>query len=114
VFDANGDLISPLDEFHTNMGAVFCGSGDFDLPVGGFNTEASPYGTCMKVEFMLKLLEVFFDLSSEQVTPPIDGMTQTLVGGARIRGIPSRRSDGTVVEDADVMIGFVPGEPLHL
>ena len=34
VFDENGDILSPLDEWNTDFGAVFCGSGDFDLPVG--------------------------------------------------------------------------------
>lgn len=119
VWNEDGTLASPIDEFHTNEGAVFCGSGDFDLPVGGFNTEVDPYGTCMQVEFMSILLETFFRLDPEQMEFPLDGMSQTLAAASMISGIPVLRAgspgatDGEVVDKTDVLLGFVPGEALH-
>ncbi len=112
VIDDNGDLISPLDEFNTLYGAVFCGSGDFDLPVGGLPTEVAPYGTCMQISLMTILVKSFFRLSDEQVALPLQGMAQTYSAASRISKIPIHLADGSDIVD-DFLIGFHPGEPLH-
>lgn len=114
VYDDNGDIISPLDEWNTQWGAVFCGSGEFDLPVGGMNTFAPEYSYCMQVEFMTILLETFFLLSEEQVSLPLDGFRSTYTAASTLNGIPVHRADGTDVPASNVLFGFLPGEPVHL
>ena len=114
VYDENGQIISPLDEWNTQWGAVFCGSGDFDLPVGGMNTFAPEYSYCMQVEFMTILLKSFFLLSDEQTSLPLDGFRATYTAASSLNGIPVHRADGTNVDASNVLLGFLPGEPVHL
>ena len=113
VYDASGDIVSPLDEFNTQWGAAFCGSGSFDVPVGGLNTSHPAYSGCMQVDLVTKLLQGFFRLDPAEVVNPVAGMSQTYTGAARFGPVPVLRADGEVVEQ-DVLMGFFPGEPLSM
>lgn len=113
VYDEEGKIKSPLDEFNTDQGAAFCGSGDFDFPVGGMPTDAPEYTACMNVSLLTALLQGFFELPDEDVAPPIQGMKQVYTGLARIGPIPVRYHDGTTATE-DALWGFFPGEPLHM
>lgn len=114
IYTPDGEIDPKFDEFNTNTGAVFCGSGDFDLPVGGLvGTQATPYKSCMQIGFMTILLETFFRLEPEQVTVPLDGMRTTYTAASKLSGVPMRRADGSDVT-TDLLMAFFPGEPLHM
>lgn len=113
VYDANGNLISPLDEFNTEFGAAFCGSGDFDVPVGGIASDAPEYTSCMKIDLMSRLVLAFFRLEEWEVELPLLGTTQTNTTAAKLGPVPVLFEDGTE-ESGDFLMGFFPGEPLSM
>ncbi len=113
IYDEQGAIQSPIDEWNSDFGAVFCGSGDFDFPVGGLNTEAPEYQSCMSIELMSRLVAAFFKLDETDATLPLAGMTQTYTAASRISAIPTRWHDGTTATEP-ALFGFFPGEPLHL
>lgn len=113
VYDEQGKIISPLDEWNTEFGAVFCGSGDFDLPIGGMPTSAPAYSACMNVSLMSRLLLAFFRLEEEEVQLPLDGMVTTYTAAARISPMPMVYEDGTE-EAGPALFGFFPGEPVSM
>ena len=113
VYDENGDIVSPLDEWGTEYGGVFCGSGFGDLPVGKLAVNITgPYANCIRVGFMTNILKTFFKLSDDDVALPLAGMRQTYTAASKFGPIPVRRADGTTVTEP-VLLGFFPGEPLH-
>lgn len=110
VYDANGALLSPLDEFNTQYGGVFCGTGDLDLPIGRLNSQVLPYSNCLEVELLSSLITVFFELDSVPLPLP-----ESLKAGAtvsRLGPIASRTVEGEVVNE-DLILGFFPGEVTH-
>jgi neutral ceramidase len=113
VYDEQGKILSPLDEFNTDFGAAFCGSGDFDVPVGGMPTDAPEYTACMNVSLLKGLVQGFFRLSPEDVTLPMDGMESVYAGAARLGPLPVRYADGTTATE-DALVGFFPGESTHM
>ncbi|HMV68626.1 MAG TPA: neutral/alkaline non-lysosomal ceramidase N-terminal domain-containing protein, partial [Myxococcota bacterium] len=113
VYDEDGQIITPLDEFNTDYGAAFCGSGDFDFPVGGMPTDAPEYTSCMNITLLMGLIKGFFELTDEDVTLPLQGMKQVYTGLARLGPLPVVYADGTRATE-DTLWGFFPGEPLHM
>lgn len=113
VYDDQGKLLSPFDEFNTDWGVAFCGSGDFDLPVGGMPTDAAEYTSCMNVSLLKGLIQGFFRMTPEEVSLPLDGMESVYTTMSRLGGVNVRSADGsTGVED--VLFGFFPGEVTHM
>ncbi len=113
VYDENGDIISPLDEWYSEFGAAFCGSGDFDFPVGGLPTEHPIYTSCMNVGLLTALVKAFFRLTDEQVELPLDGMQQTYAAASRLGPLPVLYADGST-DVTDLLLGFFPGEPTSM
>ncbi len=110
VYESDGSLISEIDEFNTEYGAVFCGSGDLDFPVGGLDAEVFPYGQCMQVELLSSLIEVFFKL--DEVSLPLDETLKAGTTTARLGPVPTHLPDGQQVVQ-DLFVGFFPGEPVY-
>lgn len=113
VFDENGDILSPLDEYYTEWGAAFCGSGSFDLPIGGLPTEHPIYTSCLNVATLTGLLKSFFRLEDQDIVLPLDGMRQTYTASSRMGPLPVSWSDGSE-EVTDLFMSFFPGETLHM
>lgn len=113
VYDENGDIISPLDEWYTPYGAAFCGSGDFDFPVGGLPTEHPIYTSCMNVSLLTALVKAFFRLDDDQVALPLDGMHQTYTAASVLGPLPVRYADGST-DITDLLLGFFPGETVSM
>ena len=63
VYDEDGSITSPIDEFNTLYGAAFCGTGNFDFPVGGLTSEVFPYDYCLEVELVSALIQAFLTLT---------------------------------------------------
>lgn len=124
LYDAEGALQSPIDEFNTDYGAVFCGTGDLDFPVGKLEgTEAFPYTNCLQVELLGGLISVFFDIDpadygldpeqGEFVPLPIPDTLKAGTTASRLGPISVRGPDGSVASE-DVLFAFMPGEPTHM
>lgn len=111
VYDADGGLISPIDEFNTPTGGAFCGTGDLSFLGQGFGATAFPYDQCVDVSVMAGLLETFFNLEA----PPQQPLPELLKAGttvSRLGPVPTLLPDGAQV-DQDLLVGFFPGEPVY-
>lgn len=113
IFGEDGEILSPIDEFTTNTGAVFCGTGDIQLPSGSLNADVPPFSTCLTVDLMSRLVLAFFDLTEEEVALPLADTTNTNTTASRIGPLPTLYPDGTT-ETADLLMGFFPGEPTSM
>lgn len=125
VFASDGSLRGDFDEWYTDFGAAFCGWGGFELPIGGLPNVAEEvdgacpagkdcnYQHCVQVSLMSRLLQAFFYEPGETIELPARGMAQTLTAATRFGPIGVRGTDGTTGTD-DVLLGFFPGEPVHM
>lgn len=111
VYDASGALISPIDEFNTPNGGVFCGTGDLSFLGTGFGATAFPYDQCVDVGVMAGLLDTFFNLD-EPSPVPLPELLKAGTTATRLGPVPTLLPDGTRVEQ-DLLVGFFPGEPVY-
>ena len=70
IYDENGDIITPLDEFYAPYGAAFCGSDAPLIPAGNIGSDVFPYSACMDVELVSALLEGIFEMEVDSVPFP--------------------------------------------
>lgn len=100
IFDDDGELVSPIDEFNAPFGAALCDperiaiSPQAQMP-GTRNLAGSTYRGCNRVEGIDRLLESLIDIELEE--PPICDTTQTTITALRL---------------GDWMVGTLPGEPV--
>lgn len=112
VYAPDGSIQSPIDEFNAPYGAVFCGSGDLDLPVGNLaGVTAFPYEQCLDVEFLSPLFEVYFELEDGMPLPTPESL-DALTTLSRLGPVPTKLPDGRQV-DQPWLVGFFPGEPVY-
>ncbi|MEC7525196.1 MAG: neutral/alkaline non-lysosomal ceramidase N-terminal domain-containing protein [Myxococcota bacterium] len=103
VFDEEGNLVSPIDEFNAPYGAALCGGGDIGLRLprsalpGTDTLDDLSYHNCNRIELVDRIIEVTVDVELDD--PPICDTTQTTVSALRI---------------GDWMMGTLPGEPTTL
>lgn len=108
IFGPNGEVLSPIDEFNTEVGAVFCGEDSPLLPgtsIGG----QGPYASCANVAVMAGVVGTFFGATDAELTLPLPESTRVTAGVAALGPLPIREPDGTVVED-ELLLTFLPGE----
>ncbi|MFO0681670.1 MAG: hypothetical protein U0234_06450 [Sandaracinus sp.] len=103
VYDGSGHLISPIDEFNAPYGAALCGGASSALtPTGqipgtrGWNDY--PYGSCDRIEGVMRLLSVALSLDLGPAAPVCD-TTRTTVSAFHV---------------GDWYFSVLPGEPLTL
>lgn len=111
VYAGDGSLRSPIDEFNTQTGAAFCGSGGLELPIGHLAATVFPYDQCIQVDVVASLVQAFFHLDA----PPELPLPETLSASttvSRIGPLPTLRATGEQV-DEDWFVGFFPGEPVY-
>jgi len=106
VYDENGDIISPLDEFNSRVGHVFCGTGDLDFPIGRLDSQAYPYSNCLDVDLLSALILTFFKL--DEMTLPLPESLKAGTTATRLGPIPVMR-DGTETNE-ELLLGVFPGE----
>lgn len=106
VYDADGNIISPIDEFNAPNGAALCSANNGDIPAFALpmarirGTEGLgdyPYYGCNRIEGVANVFEVIFDIDFEET--PLCETTRTVVSALRI---------------GDWMVGTLPGEPVTL
>ncbi len=108
VWDANGELISPIDEFICEDGAAFCGEEMFNIAGISFEVDPYPYSTCVPIEFFMPLITNAFELDEEPTLPLDEAMTAT-VTAASIGPLTTLWEDGTQTSEP-MLWGFFPGE----
>jgi neutral ceramidase len=109
IYTESGELASPIDEFNTKYGAAFCGTGNFDFPVGGLASEVYPYNYCLEVELVSQLITAFFDIEPGEMPLPLPETLKAGTTASRLGPISTLTPEGETVEQ-DLFIGFFPGE----
>lgn len=112
VYEADGSISSPIDEYVFEFGAAFCGSEDPLLKVPA-QAEVYPYNSCMDVGLLSGLISGAFGLTVEEFPLPMIESMKAGTMAAVLSGIPIRNTSGEV-EDTDLLIGFFPAEPASM
>ena len=116
VWDSDGNILSPLDEFWAQYGAILCGEPDIDISILGLDVDLPMYTSCLDVNQGFALFKIAFDeyIESRDDYPlPLPESRTSLLGGLGLSGIPvTRTGEGTVIKD--VVFAFAPGEATTL
>lgn len=100
VFDADGVLLSPIDEFNTGAGAALCGGQGLGIvPMPGVGVVGA-YGSCSDVGKLAPAVAEFFDIPPDVETPFCDTVRST--------SSAVRFDTG---DDAPFLLVTAPGEP---
>ncbi|MBM75693.1 MAG: hypothetical protein CMK59_09855 [Proteobacteria bacterium] len=112
IYDDNGEIISPLDEFNAEFGGAFCGYDDPMISTGTIGAEVYPYDGCTQVDLISFVLNGLFGLDSfmeEGEAPlPLPSSLEAAVSTVRI-GPLSITQDNETIQD-NFLMGFFPGE----
>ena len=113
VYDAQGKIISPIDEFNAQYGGVFCGYDDPLISVGTIGSSVYPYDGCMNVELISFILNGVFELTDfwegGEAPLPLPDSLRANTTASRLGPLAIREPSGEVVQD-DLLLGFFPGE----
>ena len=117
VWDAQGNILSPLDEFWPEHGAILCGEPEIDLSILGLGLDELPmYASCLDIYRGYALFSIAFQeyfLSRDDYPLPLPESRTTLLGGLGLSGLPvTRLGEGTEIKD--VAFAFSPGEATTL
>ena len=108
IYDDQGRIRNPIDEFNTEMGGAFCGAAKPDLPAPNLGSNVFPYTSCAEVGVLADAIGLFFKLP--EVEKPLPESLLAKVTASRVGPLPIRTATGDVVRD-DVLFAFFPGEP---
>lgn len=98
VVHADGELVSPIDEFNAPVGAALCQSEIAMFPTAAMpGTEGIlPYGSCLRLDVAGEILGELFDIDfGVTATQPVCETTRTTVSALRL---------------GDYLVGTLPGE----
>ncbi|MEL6343171.1 MAG: neutral/alkaline non-lysosomal ceramidase N-terminal domain-containing protein [Myxococcota bacterium] len=107
LYEPDGSLRSPFDEFAAPVGAVFCGESGPLGNIGTLQSRVPPYDSCVEPDTLEEILENLFDI--QRLTFPLPSTLRANTTAARLGPLPIRDADGQQVHD-DLLIGFFPGE----
>ena len=113
IYDDEGEILSPFDEFNAQYGGAFCGYEEPLVTVGTIGTDVYPYDTCMDIELMSWVIAGVFGLGADSVPLPLPSSTAALTTAARLGPLPILQSDGSTTTD-DAFFGFFPGETTQM
>ncbi|MEC7985066.1 MAG: neutral/alkaline non-lysosomal ceramidase N-terminal domain-containing protein [Myxococcota bacterium] len=117
IFDDDGNVLSPLDEFNTEYGAVFCGYDEPLISTGTIGATVPPYDGCMQIELISYVINGVFQLDGfvegGEAPLPLPSSLRAGVGASRIGPMRIRTADGQELDD-DLLMGFFPGEASSL
>lgn len=117
VWDAQGNILSPLDEFWPEHGAILCGEPEIDLSMLGLGLDELPmYASCLDIYQGYVLFSVAFQeyfVSRDDYPLPLPESRTALLGALGLSGLPvTRLGEGTEIKD--VVFAFSPGEATTL
>ncbi|MEC7988048.1 MAG: neutral/alkaline non-lysosomal ceramidase N-terminal domain-containing protein [Myxococcota bacterium] len=117
VYDENGDIMSPLDEFNAEFGGVFCGYDDPLISTGTIGSNVFPYDGCTQVDLISYVLNGLFQLTDfvegGEAPLPLPSSTRAAINSTRIGPLRIRKENGEEIND-DLLMGFFPGEATSL
>ena len=113
IYDANGDIQSPLDEFNAEFGAAFCGYDDPLISTGTIGAEVYPYDGCTQVDLVSYILNAIFSLNEfyddGEAPLPLPDTLKANTSTARVGPVLISDETGTQQND-NILMGFFPGE----
>ena len=116
IWDDEGNILSPLDEFWPQYGAALCGEADLSIPMFSISVDLPAYSSCLDFEKGFPLFQVAFQTyieTRDDFPLPLPESRTALLGGVGLSGLPvTRPGQGTTIED--VVIAFAPGEATTL
>ena len=110
IYDTEGNILSPIDEFNAPYGAAFCGAEIPMIPAASIGVEIYPYTACTDVAVVATVIEGFFDLEPGSLPLPIPSTEKAGVLATRIGPLITSTESGEIVE-RELIAGFFPGEP---
>ena len=113
IYNDDGSIKTPLDEFNAQYGGAFCGYDDPLVSVGTIGSDVYPYDGCMDVELMSWVIAGVFKLEADSVPLPLPSSTAAMTTAARIGPIDILQPDGEVQHD-NAYLGFFPGETTQM
>lgn len=116
IWDDQGNILSPLDEFWPQYGAALCGEADLSIPMFSIAVDLPAYSSCLDFDKGFPLFQVAFQSyikTRDDYALPFPESRTALLGGIGLSGLPvTRPEQGTTIED--VVIAFAPGEATTL
>ncbi len=121
VYDGQGRILTPIDEFNTESGGAFCGSlsdpddTESDPLIPGFTlpSAAYPYRACVEVSAIGRVIAGFFFTDQpdavENLQLPLPSTVRAKTSATRIGPLPIRTPDGEDVTE-EALLAFFPGE----
>jgi neutral ceramidase len=110
IYDDEGNILSPIDEFNAEYGAAFCGAEIPLIPAANIGTQTYPYSACTDVAVVATVIESFFDLEPGSLPLPLPSSEMAGVLATRIGPLITSTESGDLVE-RELIAGFFPGEP---
>jgi hypothetical protein len=112
IWADDGSILSPLDEFWTEHGALLCGEPDIDISLFGLGVDLPPYKSCLDVNKTFSLFRIAFRRFVEDRDDyplPLPESRTSLLGAIGLRAVPvTVLGEGTAIEE--VVLAFAPGE----
>ena len=109
VYNDDGSIASPIDEFNGEFGGAFCGSDLPLIPGSSLGSTTYPYDSCIDVYVVSRFILAFFSLEEEDVVLPLPESLRANLTASRLGPIPIMEADGTETSD-DLLLAFFPGE----
>ncbi len=113
IYDANGDIQSPLDEFNAEFGAVFCGSDAPLIPAGYIGSSTYPYSTCVDLGLASRIVKAIFEVDEADMALPLKEDMKAGTAATRVGPLPTRLASGTSTSQ-DLYAAFFPAEPTYM
>ncbi len=117
VWDADGNVISPLDEFWTQYGAALCGEPSIDIAILGLDVDLPMYRSCIDIDRGYALFRIAFPeymTGREVYDLPLISTRTAMLGALGIRDIPVTVVGEPNVVTEPVVFAFAPGETTTL
>lgn len=116
IYDDEGKLQSPLDEFWPQHGAALCGGADIDISIFGLDIDHPAYKSCLDVKKAYSLFHIGFPsyfAERADYPLPLPESASVMIGALGIRPLQvTTVGEGTAQQD--VVFAFAPGEPTTL
>ena len=109
VYDDQGHIISPIDEFNAKYGGVFCGYDEPLLSSGTIGSTVFPYNGCMDIDIISHLVFGIFGMDVDNLELPLAHMMRANTSATYLKGVSMRTADGQDSVD-NALLGFFPGE----
>ncbi len=120
VYDDDGNILSPLDEFWAQHGAALCGDPTITLPTLGLGVSLTEYKSCITMDAGYVLFRIafpeYFPSREESWELPLPGTRTAMLGalGLSPLRVTTVGEPEAAPADKDVVFAFAPGEPTTL